>query len=79
MGTFPSARCRASKGLAGNIEKGTKMERKTVNLVLLVALVLYAISPVDAAPGPMDDIILFLIYAIANHKKIMPRATATVK
>ena len=79
MGTFPSARCRASKGLAGNIEKGTKMERKTVNLVLLVALVLYAISPVDAAPGPMDDIILFLIYGIANHRKLRPRATAVAE
>ena len=55
------------------------MERNTVSIILLVALALYAISPVDAVPGPIDDIILFLIYGIANQRKLKVRATAVAE
>lgn len=69
----------ASKALARSIERGTTMERNTVSIILLVALALYAISPVDAVPGPIDDIILFLIYGIANQRKLKARATAVAE
>ena len=53
------------------------MERNTYSIILLVTLVLYAISPVDAAPGPIDDLILILMYAIANGRKLKPRVKVT--
>ena len=68
-----------SKALARSIERGTTMERNTVSIILLVALALYAISPVDAAPGPIDDLILILMYTIANHKKLKPRVKVTAE
>ena len=55
------------------------MERNTFSIILLVALALYAISPVDAAPGPIDDLILILMYTIANHKKLKPRVKVTAE
>ena len=58
-------------------ERGTTMERNTYSIILLVTLVLYAISPVDAAPGPIDDLILILMYAIANGRKLKPRVKVT--
>lgn len=41
---------------------------KNVKIIALIALLMYVISPVDAAPGPVDDMILCLIYAIMNYK-----------
>ena len=38
--------------------------------LLLVALILYVVSPVDLMPGPVDDIILCLAYIIANRKRL---------
>ena len=32
--------------------------RYSVKLLILAAIVLYAISPVDAMPGPIDDLIV---------------------
>ena len=39
-------------------------------IALLVALLVYVISPVDLAPGPMDDMVMCLLYAIMNYKTI---------
>ncbi len=39
-------------------------------ILLLVALVLYVLFPLDAVPGPIDDIILCIMYAMANRKYI---------
>ena len=36
--------------------------------MLIILVILYVISPVDACPGPIDDIILILL-AIAKEKK----------
>ena len=41
-----------------------------VRFRLLVALILYVVSPVDLMPGPVDDIILCLAYIIANRKRL---------
>lgn len=39
-------------------------------ILVLVALILYVISPVDVVPGPIDDAILCIIYAMANCNRI---------
>ena len=36
-------------------------------IVLLVIVALYAISPVDCVPGPVDDIIVMLMYLCCNR------------
>ena len=41
--------------------------------LLLVALIVYVISPVDLMPGPIDDIILCLAYIIVRHRSISQR------
>ena len=37
-------------------------------LLVLVALILYTIAP-DPIPGPIDDVILWIVYAM-NSKKL---------
>ena len=44
------------------------MEKLTKWLIISV-LALYVISPVDLAPGPVDDAIAILIYMIAARRK----------
>ena len=36
--------------------------------LLLVALILYVVSPVDLVPGPVDDIILCLAYVVTRRR-----------
>ena len=47
--------------------KETRMN-KWVKLGLIVAIAAYVISPTDAIPGPIDDIILMLLGVAANKK-----------
>ena len=42
----------------------------TGKIILLVALVLYIVSPIDLAPGPIDDAILGLIGVIAGRNSL---------
>ena len=44
------------------------MEKLTKWLIISV-LALYVISPVDLAPGPVDDAIAILMYTIASRRK----------
>ena len=37
--------------------------------ILFALLVVYVISPLDLAPGPVDDLLLILLSAAANGKK----------
>ena len=37
--------------------------------LVLGALALYVVSPVDLAPGPIDDAVAILIYMIAARRK----------
>lgn len=37
--------------------------------VILMAVILYIVSPIDACPGPIDDIIVALL-GLAARKKI---------
>ena len=52
-----------------SLERRIKMDKK-MKIIALIALLIYVISPVDLAPGPMDDMIMCLMYAIINYKSI---------
>lgn len=41
---------------------------KWVKLGLVIAIAAYVISPTDAIPGPIDDIIIMLLGVAANKK-----------
>ena len=43
---------------------------KKMKIIALIALLAYVISPVDLAPGPVDDMIMCLMYAIMNYKSM---------
>lgn len=42
---------------------------KLTKWLIIGALAVYVISPVDLAPGPVDDAIAILIYMIAARRK----------
>ena len=52
-----------------SLERRIKMDKK-MKIIALIALLIYVISPVDLAPGPVDDMIMCLLYAIMNYKSI---------
>ena len=52
-----------------SLERRIKMDKK-MKIIALIALLIYVISPVDIAPGPVDDMIMCLLYAIMNYKSI---------
>ena len=41
--------------------------------MLFALLLVYVVSPVDFAPGPIDDILAIVLYAAANRNKLLPR------
>jgi uncharacterized membrane protein YkvA (DUF1232 family) len=49
--------------------ESTEMDNKW-KIILLVALVIYIASPIDLAPGPIDDAILGLIGVIAGRNSL---------
>jgi uncharacterized membrane protein YkvA (DUF1232 family) len=50
--------------LVGIYDGGNSMGNNgAISIVLLVVVALYVVSPVDLVPGPIDDIILMLLYA----------------
>ena len=50
--------------------------KKMVNILVLIAVVIYAVSPVDLAPGPVDDMIMFVICFIAKRRHFTPAAVS---
>lgn len=50
--------------------------KNVLNVLVLIVLALYVASPIDMAPGPIDDMILLLIYVIANRRKLVSAAPA---
>ena len=52
-----------------SLERRIKMDKK-MKIIVLIALLIYVISPVDIAPGPMDDMIMCLLYAVMNYKNL---------
>ena len=43
------------------------MNNKVLKGMLLALLAIYVISPVDLAPGPIDDMLLILFSAVMNQ------------
>lgn len=41
---------------------------KLLKVVMLIAVIGYVISPADAVPGPVDDLIVMLLGIMANKK-----------
>lgn len=39
-----------------------------VNKILLVLLIVYLVSPIDFFPGPIDDILLAVAYAVTSKQ-----------
>lgn len=44
------------------------MNDKLLKYLILAALVVYVVSPVDLLPGPVDDVIAILLYLASNKK-----------
>ena len=42
------------------------MENSAVRAALLILLIIYIISPVDAVPGPVDDLI-YVLYSMTGE------------
>ena len=54
---------------------------KKMKIIALIALLVYVVSPVDVAPGPIDDMIMCLLYAVMNYKNVskeLPEENQTV-
>ena len=47
---------------------------KITKVLLLVFVVLYVVSPVDAVPGPVDDLIVVLLSIAAQRKMRLPES-----
>ena len=57
------------QGANGRKERGATMENGNfdiIKILFVIGIALYVISPVDAVPGPIDDIIL-LMYCLRNR------------
>ena len=39
--------------------------------VIVTLLVVYVISPLDLAPGPIDDVLAIFLFLVANRNKLM--------
>ena len=44
------------------------MDNKVLKGILIGLLAVYVISPVDLAPGPLDDLLLILFSYVMNNK-----------
>jgi len=40
--------------------------------IIIVAVIVYIVSPIDALPGPVDDLIVLLLGAAAQKVKFIP-------
>lgn len=38
--------------------------RNMIKGMILILVVMYVVSPVDACPGPIDDLIVYLAYSL---------------
>lgn len=50
------------------------MNRLT-KVLILVAMMIYVVSPIDACPGPIDDLIVVLLSMAAQRKMMLPEKT----
>ena len=50
-----------------SIPRRFTMDNSAIRVLLLILLILYVFSPVDALPGPVDDLILLFAYMASNE------------
>ena len=43
------------------------MDNSAIRALLLILLIVYILSPVDALPGPVDDLIFLIAYMASNE------------
>ena len=48
--------------------EGGSMMKDLYKILLIGLIVMYVVSPVDACPGPIDDIIVMLLGTVASRK-----------
>ena len=65
--TYIKLKCSKETCITRSPERRIKMDKK-MKIIALIALLAYVISPVDAIPGPVDDMIMCLLYAVMNYK-----------
>lgn len=44
------------------------MNDARIRMLIIAIALIYVISPIDALPGPFDDIVIMLLGAIANSR-----------
>ena len=44
---------------------------------LLIAVILYIVSPVDFLPGPVDDAIVALLYAATQSRRLIKEQSSS--
>lgn len=44
-------------------------DKNKTDIILLIALIIYILSPLDLFPGPIDDIALTILYYFYNKLK----------
>ena len=49
------------------------MEKSFLKIMLMVLVILYVISPIDAMPGPIDDVIVLLLGFAAKKRISAPQ------
>ena len=49
------------------------MEKSFLKIMLMVLVILYVISPIDAMPGPIDDVIVLLLGFAAKKESVLRR------
>lgn len=58
-------------------EGGTHMNKGLLKVLIILGVLAYAISPIDAFPGPVDDLVIIILGVIAN-RRIVARKEADV-
>ena len=48
---------------------------QTMKILLAIFMVVYVVSPIDAMPGPMDDLIMILLSIAAQRRMRLSEQT----
>lgn len=44
------------------------MNKGLLKVLIILGVLIYAISPIDAFPGPVDDLIVIILGVVANRR-----------
>ena len=68
---------KAEQTITDDNEGGKQMNKGLLKVLIILGVLAYAISPIDAFPGPVDDLIVIILGVIAN-RRIAARKEADV-